>query len=339
MGYTPNATATASQFLTFRASLAKVLAASARSRILFIGDSTTDGVGSSTSTRMPDRFAAMLTSAGYTAYSNTRMGVSALTDSAVTLNSWTNGAAAGNLANGGFNIASAAGGSTLSFTPPNSFDRITTVHVTLSGHGTVVMNVDGGSTLATLVGNGSSGLTTTTTNCTAGTHTINVVGSSGGTFYLRSIEAWSSTAPAVSIFNGGKNALVASQVNGSNPYGDFALIDAIDPDLSIISLTINDSNNATALSTYISSLKAIADRCALSGSVLIVGGLPSSPEPANYAAYLAACRNIGYPCILLTDRWGNYTAANAQGFMSDSLHGSATGYADWARFIFRALEI
>lgn len=315
----------------WRAAVAGVLAGAADATILCIGDSTTAGLGgTSTSTSAPARMIGALSLSGIPAAYTGALGIDTANsfDPRFTVGSGWTARAFGKLGGGAFLSASGAAG-TLQFTPGTAFDRIDLYTLRNPAHGTITVNI-GGSTLATINCAGANGIVKTTISCTLGTNTVTVTGATGGAVYVRGITTRDSTTPRVLCFNGGLSGLLAAEACYSvNGFDDAYLIDTIDADLHFINLIINDSNAGTSLSAYTASLETVVNRCAAVGDVVMVVSCGSSPEPANYAAYKAAVYSFGLPVVDLSERWGLYADANAQGLMFDTVHPGNVGYMEF----------
>jgi hypothetical protein len=246
---------------------------------------------------------------------------------------------------GGFGANTSSSG-TLSFTPAESFDTIVVYAQNNPGQGTGTINVDGGSSLGNISTNTTAGVGVFTFTCTAGTHTINLPPPTGGfNFRILGIDTYLSTAPPVSVYNGGKSGCLASYfTDTSTVWTPYNHIPSIAPDLTIVNLVINDSNQtgqgATNTATYTSQMTTIIQRAQTYGDCLLVVGNPTSGE-----ASLQTYRDINYSladtlgCALidLKDRWTSYAVSNPLGYYADSIHPGVVGYNDIAAAICNVL--
>jgi lysophospholipase L1-like esterase len=345
--YTSNIDPT--KFLKWRKALAKVRAGAGSAKLLCVGDSTIAGAFVNQQASVPGRLSALLNSYYVksdidTIFASNGMSATVTVDSRVTVGTgWTANFASWGA--GGWSSASGAAGS-LSYTPNTSFDTVTIYYVKNSGHGSVTVNVDGGASLGTInASNASLAVASTTYTVTAGTHTINITGATGGQVFILGIEVALSTAPAVHVANAGKGASKTSDwIGTSGPYDFLTMFDLYQPDLTIIDLGINDAGVSTSTSTYQTNLTTIVTKAQLYGDVLLTsfppsGGSPHSTVEPTYLPILqavATAKGCGY--VDLYSRWVSYASANALGFMNDNLHPNSLGYADWAQAIFNALR-
>ena len=250
---------------------------------------------------------------------------------------------------GGWSVATGLGGlganfytsgsaGTLAFTPSGNIDSVTIWYTTSGGLGTFTTNFDGGSSLGTInQGTGGTTYTSTTYTTTSGTHTYNVVWASG-TIYFSGEVAYLSTTPAIDLYHSGWFSAYASSFNtSSSPWNPIPAIQTVAPDLTIIALTINDSNNGTTLSSYQTNMQAIITAAKASGDCLLVGGAPSNTTQAingTLATFLAVNRTLalsnGCDFIDIPTRWVSYANTNPVMAYYDSLHPGKQGYQDIA---------
>jgi len=150
-----------------------------------------------------------------------------------------------------------------------------------------------------------------------------------------SIETWDSTTPAIDIFNWGNSGWATSDwTNSSSVVNSFPAIAFYAPDLTIIDLTINDSSQSIPVATYKTRLQSIITQCQLSGDVILVTGNPGNTANvlANQAAICQANYEIALannvPHIDIQTLWESWAAANAAGFITDTLHPLKVGLQD-----------
>lgn len=347
--YTDSLIGSPTYLRTWRAAVARVRANAGDANVVFLGDSTTVGAGgSSLLTSSPARFVEILNGVGIASSYCSAPGTSAgMADSRVSLGTgWSIdiGATHAGVAGGrGYKASSGAAGS-FSFTPPHAFDSFIIRSVDTAGIGTVTVNVDGGGAITPSVAT-SGGYTRSTYSCSAGTHTINVTGPSGGPFYLRQIDVSSSTASRVRVHNLGYSGSKAADFLTSPTFSDTTLIKALYPDLFVVNLIVNDSNAGTNVAAYTASLTSIVNivqgYSIYDSSVLMVIGAGSQPQPTDYASYVAAVYSLGFPVVDLSTRWGTYADASStqRAMMADSLHPNNTGYYEQASAVVDALRV
>lgn len=250
---------------------------------------------------------------------------------------------------GGFSFDASTNGATLAFEPVTAFDTIDVYYFTFSTLGSFTVNVDGGSTLATVnTGTGTGNVAKTTiTGVSHGTHTINIVTSSGTKVYILGVAVRDSTTPRVEIYNLGGASATAEIYNSTANFGTIQALTAMALDVLFINLTINDINlQSASIATYIANLTSlISTQQAAGGDVVLMignpcntaqwtsGGATSVAQKYMAAVYLLAT-SLNLPLIDITQRWVSYAAANAVMPYGDagagSLHPSKTGYADIA---------
>lgn len=348
----------------WRAAMARVRAGTGRGRLLTCGDSTSMGAGAGSGGTLnengaypkawPQALAGMSGAiTGVPFSSKAIMGNQAAAvaygtyDTRVTLGtgwSGTQGSLGGNM----FKFTAGVAG-TLSFTPVGTFDTILVYYVQTGpgATGTMAVNVDGGATIQTLTAaNAVATYAVATLSVTLATHTINFVASNLGDFFLGGVIAYNSTAVAVDFVQAGFAGATASNFVGTtNVWSPQNVITSLAPDLTIIELTVNDSNNGTALATYQANMQAIIASAQVSGDVILMTGPPSSTTAATngtldqYIAVLDALA-VANGCVLIDTkaRWGSYAAINPIMAYFDSLHPGAVAYQDMAQSILNVLR-
>jgi lysophospholipase L1-like esterase len=111
---------------------------------------------------------------------------------------------------------------------------------------------------------------------------------------------------------------------------------------------INDAAQAVSLSTYNTNLSGLVTQLQVAGSVILLSGNPIDPvgnslPTATQATYVAQMRTAALannvPMIDVFNLFGgSYAAAVAKGWMfTDGVHPNATGYAQIASYVNRAL--
>lgn len=331
--------------------MARVRNGTADGKVFIVGDSTTAGAGANTlAASVPNRLAGLLDSYVCRAGLHSTLGRNNVTavatdvfDPRVALGAgWTAG---NNGAGGGYSAPTTATGN-LSFTPTVPFDTITVYTAVNSGNGTSTVNVDGGASLGTMTTSGTQALGTHTFTCALGTHTINISPPTVGTIHVLGIEVADSTTRRMRVYNAGyagqKAAFFTSASLAWNTYNWWPVVA---PDLTILNLTINDSNQtglgATDTATYSSQITSLITRAQATGDCLLMVG-----NPTNTEASLQTYRDILYgladthDCALLDlkDRWQSYAVSNPLGYYADTAHPSAVGYQDIASALLHVLQ-
>ena len=203
----------------WRAALAKAKAGTSNARILCLGDSTTQGVGSNgastgnlTPLSYPSQLAGLFSAAGINAHWNSFCGDSNSGQSRDTLDSRI--ALSGNMVQyysptstyacpgGGMLGASSSTSSKLAFTPTVNVDTFKVWYVA-GPTGTFSMDIGGSGTTNINVNNG--GVFTILSSTIAGSlasNTLNIKWVSGA-FFIVAVEAWDSSKKWVSVMNAG----------------------------------------------------------------------------------------------------------------------------------------
>jgi lysophospholipase L1-like esterase len=337
----------------WRAAVAKVRAGTARGRILFVGDSTTMGAGAGTSgtanlngaypKSWPADLAKLMNSAIPTSYNSLWSGLSSASASGITYpNLDTRVTFGANWSLGAVSLFSYTTGAAnnLAFTPPGQIDTVIVYMVQNGGTGTATFNVDGGASLGTITSAGVTSIVSYTATVTKGAHTINIVPNNNGSFFIQGIIAYDSTTPGVDFVQAGQyGATAANWNNNGSPWNPGAYFASAQPNLSIICLTINDSNLGIAnLPTYITNMQTVITLAlAQGGDVLLMVGPPSNTTQATDGtldAYISALRSLAVsnnlPMLDLKARWVSYAVTNPLMPYFDNLHPGAVGYQDEA---------
>jgi lysophospholipase L1-like esterase len=347
----------------WRRAIAKVRTASGRGKVVIIGDSTTAGAGSGSSgtslmvgaaaNAWPKKLAAIPNSPVPFLSNSWWATQGCYGASGVTLPTYDPRVALGanwapNLTTlGGQLIRYATGAvNNLSFTPTGAFDTIVVYFVKNNSNGSATVNVDGGASLGTLnTNNASLVLGSQSFTCTKGTHTINIVPNNDNQLFILGIQTYDSTSPAIDILSTSSYGALASTFTANvNVYDPRPVLRFLAPDLTIICLTINDSNNGTALATYLANVQLLITDGKLSGDVVLMVGAPSNTTQATdgtldsfIAGLTALAQTNGCPLINLKTRWTSYAVTNPVLPYGDTLHPGNLGYADKALAVYEAL--
>jgi lysophospholipase L1-like esterase len=202
------------------------------------------------------------------------------------------------------------------------------------------VQVDGGA--ATTYGNATSPqpviAKATISGLTYGPHTIKVTAPTTGNIHLLGISSEFSNNSGIQVYN------VSTPSANTEYYNSAAKLSWLTqvPNLSLViyPLGTNDVQLFTPAQTQANISATVA---------YIQANLPNVPilfvtEPPRQAActrgpldcqsdvdaILRTTAGInGYPFLSLTERWGSWANANAAGFMSDGIHPSTAGHADY----------
>lgn len=343
----------------WRKVVANVRAGTGRGLIAFLGDSTTMGAGAGTTSTVntagafpksyPNDLTTLLNSKFVPALSNSLFSDQATPiaygtyDVRVTLGA--NWSDAFSTPGGKMFRFTTGAVNNLTFTPGSAFDTIKLFYAVQPGNGSFTYNIDGGASLGTVSTAGATAFGVTQVSVTKGTHTINIIPNNDGTIFLCGIKTWDSTTPAIDVMQFGVYGGVALSFSGGvNPWESPFAFAQIAPDLSIVALTINDSNNGTALATYTTEMQTIITNLKLTGDVILVVGAPSNTAQATNGTLdtfisalvqLAITNNV--PLINAKARWISYAFMNPIMPYFDNFHQFAPGYQDYAQMVDQAL--
>lgn len=357
-----------------RRALAKVLAGTGRMRAGFIGDSTTAGAGSGTSgttnlvaaqpnampTRFGQRMATLLGASSSQAvtecFVTNAAGITVPTyDPRVTFGGGTVALGGANYMTVGGELIQIPSGGTLVINPGVNVDTCVIGYVANSGNGTITPSLDNAGAVSPASLNtaiGGLNVKTQTFTWTKGLRTLTLTGSVSNC-YIQYIILYDSTSPGVDIFNlsrwGGvandwttaSNIWSPANAGAQNAWASLGL------DLAVIQLTINDANAATNLATYQNGIQAIITRLqALSTvpDILLMDGWPSNNVRSTDGT-LTAVRGVlkslasanGLPYISFGEGWIGSYSNYSDYYNGDGVHIGATGYADQADFLSRAI--
>jgi lysophospholipase L1-like esterase len=267
--------------------------------------------------------------------------------------------AAANIGFSKYSIQSAGGAAgTMTYAPGYLCDKADIyfkVHNSNQGNSSVT--VDGGAPTA-LTGFGTPSrveVVNVDLGGLADTHVLTFAGATIvdglGLFDIIGIDAYDSTTPCVRVGLLGRSGASTEEWGfGGYPGAGFQSLDAIAkaaPDLTIINLGVNDAAVPVSLATYIANMAAVIDVCQLTGDVLLTGLIPSGgvfsgrqPIELDYSVNGLGSLATSHGCgvVDLNARWVDFATADALGWMTDSLHPTAAGYADMAQAIFNALK-
>lgn len=325
-----------------------VLSGVSNAKLACIGDSTTAGTGANATlnlarqTSYPAQLAAVLTSNGVTAGRQNFFGSANLTLSSFDSRFTTTGSqGAVNTTLGGA-LQQMTGANTITWTPSTSCDTWDVYSVKTGGTGAFTINVDGGSTLATVSGTSSPTIMVKTTVSGSGA-ALNMVRSSG-TCYVTGVSSYLAATKQVEVWNmGASGAKAANLAATTQPYSELNALAFYAPNLTILMLGINDWEASTDLSSWVANMQSVITTALISGDVVLMTPVPTGQVAtlAMQKRYVDAFYELAfYNRIPLVDnwtRWGEYTALNTAGFFYDTLHPAGPGYSDIALNMSRAL--
>jgi lysophospholipase L1-like esterase len=321
----------------FKAAAAATLAGTSDTVIAMIGDSTTKGSGGSGyNNAYPHVLASLLSGANppLPSMAEARFGNPDVTDSQLSIGAgWSQSA------------ASAGGNMQQNSTTTNPITLTTPVSITSfdfyywGGDAcSITVKVDG-STVDTISATSDLVLRKSSYSVSSGTHVIDIARASGGNVFFVGLDIRPSTKKLV-FNNIGAGGTDSTYWKDNTTYHPLVSISVMQPNLTIINLGINDWRASQTAGTYNSQMQTIINVCKIYGDVILTVPVPADTgipgctlaeqQALNSQVYNLAVSN-GYIGLDMTKRWGDYVAANANGFESgDGLHPSNAGYADEA---------
>lgn len=229
----------------------------------------------------------------------------------------------------------------LIFSPPIAFDTIDVWTPQVAGIGTLLVNVDGGATLATIVEAGSNLYKKTTISCPLGIHTLQFVRSSGSC-YISAFSCYNSTQKVINVFNSGwSGSKISDWVDSTLVYSPLNAMISHAADLVIYADGANEWANSVSTTSFQNNLQILITAIKSVGSDLIlVSDAPSDVSIASVAVQqtyrvimqqLAAANRLKY--VDLTTIFGSYTTGNANGYYANTVHLNGAGYGVMAAAI------
>lgn len=335
-------------FPKLRVALSKVRAGTADAKILCVGDSTTSGIGAAgteggTPNSFPYQIASQLNS-----YIPTARGLG-IPPSILAGNPdsrWTAGAGWSLLTlgwgEGADYVGAANAAGSLVYADPVLADRYDVYYATNSGLGTITAVATGGSTVnQSTSAAGGVGKVTVSAASAATTNTITLTNVSGAAIHILAVEPWHSTVKRVRVGNAGVGSSTTTKwVQSEATFGGPGAIRAYAPDLTILSLGINDATNAVSVATFMANMQLLINAAKISGDILIMSPFPSaSGALANQITwepqYAAALKAGTEPYLDLFQRFGQPGTDTTfdLNMMNDQVHPNAMGYADLAQLL------
>lgn len=340
------------RFDLFTGSATAGITVGAATRILSIGDSTTLGYGSgsvdnSYPYQLRDLIAAkrpavngMLVPPNNNIVNDTRWNPGTGTGAWTISNS-----------NGWGNMSSYRGSGTtnqnLTVTPGRSFDTVDLMFIVSPGNTNAKVYAGKTPSTTTLVGEligiGPAGVKKTTLSVPPGTTSVTIT-PTGGNFWLQGVHPRNMGEARVSISNAGSSGSTTAQWT-TGYYNSALAITAFDPDLTILSLGINDSGAAVTKDVYKANMRTLITAALGTGQLIVWTNPPSNEYNGRLVlqrqyreAILELRDELGFTVVDIFEKWGDYATANAAGWMSDSVHPSTAGYGIIAGEIAKVME-
>lgn len=234
----------------------------------------------------------------------------------------------------------------LAFAPGISTDTCDVYYYANTGNGTLTIDIGGAAVATQDTSTGGPLLKKVTGTFSAGVNTINIKRSAGGAVFVNGIVAYLSTAKTVLVHNLGRSGSKVANLAAITNAWDYGLgLVALNPDMTLIDIGINDEAVPTDLTSFGTDLATVITKATVGGgNAILVIPHPVSTASATQAnqdalrqkVYAIAAAN-DLPVIDLAVLMESYTIANAQGFMYDALHATKLGYSVEAGLIAQAL--
>jgi lysophospholipase L1-like esterase len=223
---------------------------------------------------------------------------------------------------------------TLTFTAGVLADRYDVYYLQYGGGSALTATATGGAAVPVSCNGASLVKRITVVAAAASTANTVVIRSTVGQIFIVGVEPYLSTSQVL-VGNAGVSGATGASWTASPASGIDSLgaITGYAPDLTILSLGINDAGNSVPSATEVVNLTTIITTAKLSGDVILMTMPPSlgAPwttfEPQYVAAYAALATSTGCGFVDIFTRWGGTYSA---GYMSDSYHPNDAGYTDMA---------
>jgi lysophospholipase L1-like esterase len=322
-----------------------------RARVVFIGDSTTAGLGAGPSLyegakagSWPTQLADLLDRAGLPSHSASFFGDSGflshmeVADPRIELGSgWT--LAASVITAGGYPFIDTTTTEPITFLPGVTADTLVVYDVPQASSAAMNVTIDD-APLKSIKPEGSPAgrLRRTTVRFPfevdpAIDFAPEVNGGAFAGTELVGMDVYDSTAADVALWNLGFSGSTTSQWIGHSPISPLAVVAELNPDLTFVSLGINDLGANVPVETYRQNIRAIVMAANRTGDVVLVVPNEIDPRAAPFGRQRAyervladLAREFDLPVINLPVVFGEFRHAKAAGYMFDGVHPSADGY-------------
>jgi lysophospholipase L1-like esterase len=335
-------------------------------RVLFIGDSTTAGVGAGSGGSsdvnggrphsVPLQCAARLNALGYKAIAES---LCAANNNGFSAAEWTGyrpeitiagtiatSSAGPTIGGAGPRLGSGIG---ITFTTTEPVDVVEFAYPRASGFGTLSLSIDGGA--ATTYNQNvtpSDYVKQTITGLSTATHSFafgRTAGTPHGPFF---VNAWKSGEHSLQILNAGaRNWTTADWIGAGGPAAPLNAIAVIAPDLVVIDLGINDWRAAgTTIAAFKANMQVLITACTNAGAQVIlcvphdIASYATATDAWNLTAAITAYQQLATTngCSLVNASHeyfvaglvavdpATYAVMNAAGLMNDTLHCKAAPY-------------
>ena len=351
-----------SSTMHWRKALVGVRQGTGRARLLFLGESTTAGVGGGTGgsfnenaawdKTFPRSVGVQLAKAGVPVsdlsfYGDHHLNVTpaAYDPRIVQGTGWGVNAIPGFSGNM-MQFTTGGGIAALAFTPGGAFDNFTVIYLKFNGNGSFTVDVDGGASLGTVNTNAGTVIATQNFSVAKATHTIHLNAQNNGNLFVGGIIAWDSTVPAVDLLQAGySGANISTLATNGSGWSTPAVVPTIAPDLTFLCCTSNDKVQGTAPAAYVASLTSLVNICKASGDVILAPTMPQNTSQdtdgtvfiyENLVKQVAIATNC--PVIDLQQIYTSYAVTNPVLPYFDGLHPGPILYNDMGAVIERGIQ-
>jgi hypothetical protein len=246
---------------------------------------------------------------------------------------------------GGPMLVNIGSSSRLTFTPTIPIDTVNVYVPTNTGILNPAIDFDGTSAGTMTTNLGAGGVLTGTFTVALGYHTIGFTGASPS--FIGGMYAYNSAVKEISLINFGWGSSFALDWSSGNlssgkPWAPLTTLPIwpAAPDLTFISLTINDWVAGTDITTWSGQMQAIITAAKAVGDVVLMTGVPSNTSSSSTIAqqlFVTELKSLAVSnnCIMIdwTSAWGSWSSANSNGWMYDNLHPNYVGYGQQAVMI------
>jgi lysophospholipase L1-like esterase len=228
----------------------------------------------------------------------------------------------------------------LAFTPARRFDSVTIRYLQQPGRGGFTVLADG-ATLGQVTTAGAPAYATARFSSAPGTRSISIEPRDERPICIGAIETADSATPAIDVLQAAWfGARVANFAGNAAAWSPRNAIPLFAPHLTVINLTVNDSNNGTTPDDYRTRMQQIVTAARATGDVLLMTGAPSNtPQAADgtLAGFIAILDELarvnGCALLDLTRRWGSFADAQRHFPYADNLHPGARANQDQAHAV------
>lgn len=232
-------------------------------------------------------------------------------------------------------------GIALSFEPDEPTDTCDIYYITFPGYSYFVTEVNAdGVNRGTFNTHGVSGIAKATITAPLGQNRWDISKSTPGTLMIIGIDAYRAETCRTSVWNMGASGSTASHwATGNEPYNFRNALPAVAPDLTIISLTINDWAGLPGSdpANYKRDMSIIIAAAKISGDVLLMVDIPSNTGTAsleNQERFRGYCYELAVendvPLLDMVKRWRSQLYMPMLNRYWDGVHASQIGGADIA---------